>query len=61
MVSVAEAGEAIKERAAESAVLGNSRYRITGNLTADDRAIEAWLTGKPLPVYQPPRRASSDF
>ena len=42
--TVAEVGEAIKERAGESRVLGHSRYRITGNITADDMAVEAWTT-----------------
>jgi hypothetical protein len=57
--TVAETKDVIKERAAESRVLANSRYRIVGQITADSALVEAWLTGRALKTYQPPPRPQS--
>ncbi len=40
--------EVVRERAAESPVLGASRYRVFGRISADDALIEAWLTGRAI-------------
>ena len=54
--TVAETRAVIKERASESRVLDNSKYRIVGQITADPELLAAWLTAKPLPTWkQPPR------
>ena len=56
--TVAETRDVIKERASESAVLGNSKYRIAGQITADPALLTAWLTGKPLPTWKPQATAN---
>lgn len=55
--TVAETGDVIKERAAESRTLGNSKYRIAGQITSDPRLLEAWLTARPLPTHVPAPRS----
>ncbi len=43
----------VKERAAESAVLGKSNYRVAGCLTSNDALMQAWLEGRHLATRQP--------
>lgn len=38
----------VKERALDSKILASSRYRVLGNVTADDALILKWLTGDPV-------------
>ena len=55
--TVAETGNVIIERAAESRTLGNSKYRIVGQITADPNLLIAWLTARPLPTQVPAPRS----
>jgi hypothetical protein len=57
--TVAETRDVIKERASESRVLANSKYRIAGQITADPALIEAWLTGRALPTWKSAPRPSA--
>lgn len=43
----------IKERAAQSPVLGSSRYRVAGHLSGNDVLMQTWLTARPLPAKLP--------
>lgn len=40
----------VKEKAIESRILAASKYRVLGNILADDRLISDWLTGKGIPT-----------
>ena len=48
--SYAEPYVVIKEKAIESGILASSKYRVLGNISADERLIRDWLTGKAIPT-----------
>ena len=45
----------IKEKAIESEILAGSQYRVLGNILADERLINDWLSGKMIPTKSAPR------
>jgi hypothetical protein len=42
----------IKEKAIESRILAASKYRVLGKISADDRMIGDWLSGKAIPTVK---------
>ena len=48
--SYAEPYVVLKEKASESGILASSKYRVLGNISADERLIRDWLTGKAIPT-----------
>ncbi|MBK7397743.1 MAG: hypothetical protein IPJ34_15960 [Myxococcales bacterium] len=44
------ARKVVRELAVEAKPLVKSRYRVVGKLFADDRVVEAWLLGTPIPT-----------
>jgi len=42
----------IKEKAIESRILAASKYRVLGKMSADDRLIGDWLSGKAIPTLR---------
>lgn len=42
----------IKEKAIESGILAGSKYRVLGKISADDRLIGDWLSGKAIPTLK---------
>jgi len=48
--SYAEPYVVLKEKAIESGILASSKYRVLGNISADERLIRDWLTGKAIPT-----------
>ena len=42
----------IKEKAVESRILAASKYRVIGKISADDRLIGDWLSGKAIPTLK---------
>ena len=48
--SYAEPYVVIKEKAIESEILAGSKYRVLGNILADERLINDWLAGKMIPT-----------
>jgi preprotein translocase subunit Sss1 len=48
--SYAEPYVVLKEKAMESGILASSKYRVLGNISADERLIRDWLTGKAIPT-----------
>jgi hypothetical protein len=43
-------GAVVRERAAASSPLAQSRYRVIGKLFTDEALIEAWIRGTPVPT-----------
>ena len=43
----------LKERADLSPILGSSRYRVLGKLSADEDLIVKWLLGRTIPTRTP--------
>ena len=46
--SYAEPYVVLKEKAIESGILASSKYRVLGNISADERLIRDWLAGKAI-------------
>lgn len=50
--SYVEPSEVIREKAVESTVLANSKYRVVGNISGDDQLLIKWLKQQSIPTLR---------
>jgi hypothetical protein len=50
--SYVEPSEVIREKAVESPILSSSKYRVIGNISADDQLITKWLNQTAIPTLR---------
>ncbi len=50
--SYGEPSKVVKEKALESVILGGSKYRVIGKISADDNFILKWLNQTPIPTVR---------